>query len=126
MDIIFTIDDIAKLVNNYKSKEQAELNPLKLLKQMEMTGADLEDILIRQGVESYSYSQPKFEPRRQKVVKTEVTHDRSKDKTVSRQVQKGYEWEGNVLRQERVNVYVYQPVLENPGIDENKKEEEES
>jgi molecular chaperone GrpE len=126
MDIIFTIDDITKLVNNYKSKDPEELDPLKLYKQMESIGADLEDILSRQGVEPYSYSQPQFEPKRQKVVETGVTHDQSKDKTVLGQVQKGYEWEGKVLRQERVNVYVYQPELENPEINGNKNEEEES
>ncbi len=124
MDIIHTVDDITKLVNNHKTKDPSELDPLKLIKQMEGISSDLEAILFRQGIEPFNCPQPEFDPKKQKIVETLTVDDVSKDKTVSQRVHDGYEWEGKVLRQESVNVYVYKPGLEDPGT--NKNEEEES
>lgn len=121
MDIINVIDDITKLVDNHKAKPCSELDPLKLIKQMDDISSDLEDILARQGVESFDSKQPEFDPRSQRIIKTDVTADQSKNRTISKKIHKGYEWDGKVLRQELVNVFVYKPGLENP--EENKNEE---
>lgn len=122
MDTIHTIDDITKLVDNYDSKDSLELDPLKLVKQMKGIASDLEDILFRQGVESFNCEQLEFEPKQQKIIKTEITDDQSKDKTISRRVHNGYKWEENVLRREMVDVYVYKPEFSNPEINKNNEE----
>ena len=122
MDVIHTIDDINKLTVEHKSKDPSELEPLKLIGQMEDISSDLEEILYRQGVDPFDSHLPAYDPKRQKVVKKEDTDDPSKDKTISKQVRKGYEWEGKVLRQEMVNVYVYKPGINVPEINKNNEE----
>jgi molecular chaperone GrpE len=121
VDIIHTIDDINKLVHNHRSKDPSQLDPLKLVKQMAGISSDLEDILFRQGVESFDCPRDEFDPKRQRIIKTEGISDLSKDKTISKRVHNGYEWEGKVLRQEMVNVFVYKPGLENPGRNKNEE-----
>jgi molecular chaperone GrpE len=122
MDIIQAIDTNAAHVKNLK-QEKNPLDPQELLKQMEEIPAEMEEILIRQGVEPFNYQQPEFDPKRQKIVKTVITHDRLKDKTIAQQVHNGYERERKVLCRERVNVYLYEPDPEE--LKTNKKEEEE-
>ncbi|MCP4146156.1 MAG: nucleotide exchange factor GrpE [bacterium] len=107
MDIILTVDNNATLVNNLK--KEAELDPQDLLTQMAEISFEMEEILFRQGVETFQCKQTQFDPKRQKIVKTEITHQQQKDKTIAREVHKGYQWEGKMLCRERVNVYVYKP-----------------
>lgn len=125
MDIIHVIDDITKLVNNHKSKACSELDPLKLIKQMEDISSDLENVLSRQGIDSFSCEQPEFNPKSQRIIKTEITSDQAADRTIARKIHKGYEWDGKVLRQEMVNVFVYKPGLENPGKNKNEEKNHE-
>jgi len=112
VDIIHVIDDVGKLVPKHLEKDPSELDPLKLLNQMDGIAEDLEEVLYRQGVEAFSARDAAYDVRLQKILKTEITSEQSKDKTVSRQVHKGYKWEGKVLRQEMVNVYVYKAPAE--------------
>jgi len=107
MDIILTIDDIRKLVASHKVKEV--LDPVKLLTQMEDLALDLTEILSRQGVEDYRCSGTGFDSKRQRIVKTEPCTGPSMDKTVAQRIQPGYEWDTRILRQEKVDVYVYRP-----------------
>jgi molecular chaperone GrpE len=106
MDIILAIDGITKLVNKHK-EEESGLDPQKLLKQMEESPSELEEILFRQGVDPFNVDHTGFDPKQQKIVETEITDDQLKDKTISKRVHKGYEWEGKVLCRERVNVYLF-------------------
>ncbi len=123
MDIIQTIDDIARLVNSHKEKEPEELDPLKLIKQLEGLGLDLTDILFRQGVEPYHCPQPEFDPKRQKIIKTEPCTDQARDKMVALRIQPGYEWDTRVLRQEKVGVCVFTPGSDEIETDMNKENE---
>ena len=54
LDIISLIDSNNKKVNNLKNKAINELNSLKLLKNIEDFSEDLQDVLIRQGVEMFT------------------------------------------------------------------------
>ncbi len=128
MDIIQTIDDIARLVTSHKEKAPGELDPLKLVKQMEGLVLDLTDILFRQGVEPFQCPQPEFNPKRQKIIKTEPCQAQTSDKTVAQRIQPGYEWENRVLRQEKVNVYVFKPASDDTEkeMNSNTKKENES
>jgi molecular chaperone GrpE len=123
MDIIHTIDDIAKLVNNHRIKNPSELDPLKIIKQMEDISSDLEEILCRQGMEPFNCDQSEFNPKQQKIIKTEYSKDPSKDKTISSRVLNGYQWEGKVLRPEMVNVYIYKPESNEQNLTKNEEKE---
>lgn len=123
IDIIHTIDGIAKLVNGHKANDASELDPLKLIKQMEGIAADLEEIIFRQGVESYNSDLLEFDAKRQRIITIETTNDPSKDRTISKKVLDGYKWEGKVLRQEMVNVYVYKPDSNEPELIKNEEKE---
>ncbi|MCP5103454.1 MAG: nucleotide exchange factor GrpE [bacterium] len=121
MDIIHSIDNNNTLVNNLK--EESQLDPQELLNQMAEISSELEEILFRQGVDPFDYKQPQFDPSRQKIVKTEITDDPSKDKSIAKKVHNGYEWEGNVLCRERVNVYLYKPGSEDTKTNKNEEKE---
>jgi molecular chaperone GrpE len=123
MDIIHTIDNINKLAENYKAKEPAELDPMQLINQMSEIASELVEILFRHGVDPFNCQQAEFDPKRQKIIKTDVIGDQLKDKTISKRVQDGYEWDHKILRRESVNVYVYKPITEDRL--ENKNEEKE-
>ncbi len=123
MDIIHTIDDIAKLVNNHRLKNPSELDPMKIIKQMEDISSDLADILFRQGVEPFNCDQSEFNPKQQKIIKTESSQDPSQDKTISSRVLNGYQWEGKVLRPEMVNVYIYKPESNEQTLTKNEEKE---
>jgi molecular chaperone GrpE len=121
MDIIQSIDNNNTLVNNLN--EESQLDPQELIKQMAEISAELEEILFRQGVDKLEIVPSQFDPKRQKIVSTELTDDPAKDKSIAQKVHNGYEWEGHVLCRERVNVYLYKPGSED--IKTNKKEEKE-
>jgi molecular chaperone GrpE len=123
MDIIHSIDDITKLVNGHKAMNPKELDPQKLIKQMEGLSFDLIDILSRQGVEPFQDPQPEFDPKRQKIIKIEPCADHTKDKLIATRHQPGYSWDGKILRQEKVNVYVFEPGAENPQTINTKEKE---
>lgn len=124
MDIIQTIDTNAAHVKNLK-QEKSRLDPQELLKQMEEIPAEMEEILMRQGVEPFNCEQPEFDRKRQKIVKTLNTHDQKKDKTIAQRLHNGYEWEGKVLCRERVDVYLYKPDPNQLKTNKKEKEEEE-
>jgi molecular chaperone GrpE len=123
IDIIHTIDNITKLIKSHKTNDPSELDPLKLIRQMEGIAGDLEDIISQQGVESYTSDQSEFNSKRQRIIETEITDDIAKDKTISRKVLKGYQCEGKILRQEMVNVYIYKPDSTEPGLIKNEEKE---
>lgn len=121
MDIIHSIDNNNTLVKNLR--EESQLEPQELLNQMEEISSELEEILFRQGVDLFDCKQPQFDPKRQKIVKTEPTDDPSKDKSIAKKVHNGYEWEGSVLCRERVNVYFYKPGSEDTKTNKNEEKE---
>lgn len=115
MDVIHTIDDFNKLISHYQQQEPSHIDSQKLIKLMESVPDELEHLLYRQGVEIFNESETVFNPSRQKVVKTVPTSESAKDKTIAQSVRKGYEWEGQVLRKEMVEVYVNQPIENDNG-----------
>lgn len=107
MDIIMLTDSLAKLVGDLQKKPAEELSVEKLLRYLLDTTGDLEEILYRQGIETFSSSAEKFNPSKQKVVRVIPTEDESLDKHIEDRIKKGYEWDGQKVRPEFVNVYKY-------------------
>ncbi|QSS99710.1 nucleotide exchange factor GrpE [Pontibacillus sp. ALD_SL1] len=105
-DLILMADRTKKQVDRL-SKED-ELNPQKLLRALDDSVLDVDDILYRQGIESFTHTSETFDSKKQQIVKTIKTDDETKDKQIAEVVGKGYEWDGKVFRNEKVNVFVYE------------------
>lgn len=120
-DIIYTMDNIDKISKVYKSKEIRELDPVKMIKAIDGIREDLEDVLYRQGVESFKLEGP-FDAEKQKIVKVIETPKEEKERTVARSIKKGFIWDKKVIREEQVSVYVYKPKekMEKVEISNNK------
>ena len=106
LDIINTIDNINKVTWNYRNQKNVPAD--KLLEVIEAFSGDLEDVLYRQGIESYkSQEAVVFNGNRQKILKIIETAKMNSDKLVADTLKKGYEWDGKIIRPEMVSVYAY-------------------
>jgi len=107
LDVVKVADDIRKWLAYFRSLEVSQRDPVKLFRYLEAIPSDLEDIFYWQGVKPYKNREGDFDPARQRAIKKITTDDISKDKTIAKSLRPGYEWEGKVIRQEMVAVYVY-------------------
>lgn len=107
LDVVKVADDIRKWITYFRSLDVSQRDPVKLFRYLEAIPSDLEDIFYWQGVKPYSNQEGVFDPARQRAMKKITTDDVSKDKTIAKSLRPGYEWEGKVIRQEMVAVYVY-------------------
>ena len=121
-DLIGEIDSAEKLLKYYETAEPNEANYRKLLKVLKDFPLSLCDVLEKHGVYAYrSSAGSAFDPRRQQVLRSTETGDKSLDKTVRESVRSGYEREVEspagegprmkAVRQEMVDVYLYKPEL---------------
>lgn len=108
LDVVKVADDIRKWITYFRSLDVSQRDPVKLFRYLEAIPSDLEDIFYWQGVKPYSNREGIFDPAKQRAMKKIATDDLSKDKTIAKSLRPGYEWEGKVIRQEMVAVYVYQ------------------
>lgn len=83
LDIIQLVDTTKGHVRVYDKKEPTEENYKKLLRIVKGIAEDLEDILYRQNIESYRVPGHEVDTRRQKIIQTVPTDDKSKDKAAS-------------------------------------------
>lgn len=112
LDIIQLIDTTKGHVRVYEKKEPTEENYKKLLRIIMGIAEDLEDILYRQNIESYRVPGHEVDVRRQKIIQTIPTDDKSKDNLVAVRVADGYEKGDKVLRPERIKIFKYDPLPE--------------
>jgi molecular chaperone GrpE len=103
-DLILMADRKRKII---KKAEEGDLSTDKLLRILNESIQDVEDILYRQGIDPFSSSDGHFDSKVQQIVKTFKTEDLSKDKMVAEVVGKGYQWDGKLFRHEKVNIFVY-------------------
>jgi molecular chaperone GrpE len=104
MDLILSIDRTGKLLKGLPAEEEHS----KFIKVINESIMDLEDILYKQGVETYETEGTSFDATRQKIIKTIKTDRLENDKQVAERLGKGYEWEDRIIRKEQVSVYVYE------------------
>jgi molecular chaperone GrpE len=105
LELIQMMDRTKKQADEFESAE--ELNPKKLVNVIKNLVQDIEDILYRQGIDSYNCETEAFDAKRQQIARTIKVDDPSKDKTVAEVVGNGYIWDEKIIRSERVKVYVY-------------------
>lgn len=110
MDVILLSDNVKQAIENYKDRKPSEENYEKLLKMLQGTSYELEDILFRQSIEPYSVEDDEFDPRKQRVIGKVPTDKKELNNKVASRGVVGYEKDnGQVLRRENVNIYKYQP-----------------
>lgn len=115
LDIIQLVDTTKGHIRVYEKKEPTEENYKKLLRIVKGIAEDLEDILYRQNIESYRVPGHEVDVRRQKIIQTLPTDDKSKDNLVAVRVADGYEKGDKVLRPERIKIFKYEAPPETPS-----------
>ena len=112
LDIIQLIDTTKGHIHVYENKESTEENYEKLLRVIKGIAEDLEDILYRQNIESYCVLGQEVDVRRQKIIQTVPTDDKSKDNLVAERMTSGYEKGEKVFRPERIKIFKYSDVVD--------------
>lgn len=115
LDIIQLVDSTKGHARVYEKKEPTEENYKKLLRIVKGIAEDLEDILYRQNIESYRVPGHEVDVRRQKIIQTIPTDDKSKDNLVAVRAADGYEKSDKVLRPERIKIFKYEENTETPS-----------
>lgn len=114
LDIIQLVDTTKGHVRVYNKKEPTEENYKKLLRIVKGIAEDLEDILYRQSIESYRVPGHEVDTRRQKIIQTVPTDDKSKDNLIAVRAADGYEKGDKVLRPERIKIFKYEAPATKP------------
>ena len=114
LDIIKLVDTTKGHVRVYNKKEPTEENYKKLLRIVKGIAEDLEDILYRQNIESYRVPGHEVDTRRQKIIQTVPTDDKSKDNLIAVRAADGYEKGDKVLRPERIKIFKYEAPATKP------------
>jgi molecular chaperone GrpE len=96
-------DDIGRLIEGLKSKPPEQLEPDKLLGGIQ---EDIEIILDQNGVATFREPDNTFQPRRQRALKNVSTTDAELVGNVAERVIAGFEQGDEIIKKERVNVYV--------------------
>jgi molecular chaperone GrpE len=107
MDLISLDDDLSNLLKYNNPVDGESENAQKQRKNLTSIRDSLENILEAHGVAVIKEAGDSFVPKRQNVMKTEVTGDLQKDRMICERVRKGFEYEGRVLRTESVVLYKY-------------------
>lgn len=121
-DLIFVNDSIYKLVDNLRDSKDP-LDPEKILNLMESITTDIDNVLFRQGIESYTCPEEKIDMRKQTIFQTVPINDETKEKHIANRVRKGYEWDEKIIRKEAVSVYVHDDSVSEEEQDAAEKEE---
>lgn len=108
LDVIQLIDATKSDVRVYEKKDPTEENYKKLLRVVKGIAKDLEDILYRQNIEPYRVPGHEVDVRRQKIIQTVPTDEKSKNNLVAIRIADGYERGDKVLRPERIKIFKYE------------------
>lgn len=104
IDLIAVHDDLDKLIEGLSSTETEQI-PARMIDNLKSFQDTVEDILFRNGVESYRLDSDAYVPNKQRVVQAINTTEPSQDKLIARRVRKGFEYDGRVLRPELVTIF---------------------
>lgn len=104
IDLIQLHDDIGKVVATQASGEDSG----RLIDLLRGFQQGVEDILYRQGVETFEADGDAFDPRRQRAFATRPTDDPALNKQVAARLRKGFRSGEKVIRPEIVSVYAVQ------------------
>ena len=102
-------DDIGKLIDSmpWEGDDISE----RMLSNLTIFQETIEEILRRNGAESFTVEESTFVANRQRILRVVPVADVALDKHIARRVRKGFLYEGIVLRPEIVETYKYNPTL---------------
>lgn len=104
-DLITMYDDIGKLIESISSSSNINLD--RMIHTLTMYQENIEEILLRNGVISFTMEGEAFLPSRQRILRVVPTPDPALAKQIARRVRKGFIYENIVLRAEVVETYKY-------------------
>lgn len=102
-------DGIGKLTASLRSKSAEELSPERFFALLDGLQEDVEIVLEQNGIGAYRQPAGTFDPRRQRALRTVVTHDSQLAGQVAETLRPGFEQGFEILEKERVAVYEFQP-----------------
>ena len=105
VDLIQLHDDIGKMAATSEADPAPEV--ARLLDLMRGYQQGVEDILYRQGVETFVEEGDVFDPRRQRALSTVPTDDPARNKRVAARLRVGFKAGDKVIRPEMVTVYSF-------------------
>ena len=104
LDTIALMDSIPKIKARIKTKPEEEQLPA-AIKQLDGIEEELNDILYRAGFESYSCDGDSVDIKKQKIIGYTSTDAEEKVNLISERLGVGFEYNGRIIRPERVKVY---------------------
>jgi len=109
--VIYIYDDIDKMIKRYTDNpEELDLN--KMFNILETLKEDIEILLEENGITQFSEEfKTKFDPKTQQLIKKIPIGDKDKVGEVVEKVRPGFENVTEIIRKERVSVYVYDSTL---------------
>lgn len=124
--VIYIYDDIDKMIQRYTDNPE-ELDFKKMINILETLKEDVEILLEENGIIQFSEEfKIKFDPKTQQLIKKVPIGDKEKVGEVVKKIRPGFENITEIIRKERVAVYVYDETLniekENKSESENENE----
>lgn len=111
MDLIAMYDDLCRLIEDPRLQEEQGF----FFRNLQSFLETIEEILLRNGVETFQLDGTIFTASRQRTLKVVRTPDPVLDKHVANRVRKGFLYEDKLLRPELVNTYAYDPTVQEPS-----------
>jgi molecular chaperone GrpE len=119
--LIFMFDDMDKSIKKFEASED-EMSQETLLKILIGVREDIEILLEENGVVTFVEDGERFNPKRQQVIKKIPIDDKEKVGEIVEHIRPGFEQGDDLIRKERVGVYVYDDTVEKEEIAEKKNE----
>jgi len=121
--VIYIYDDMDKMIQRYTDNSE-ELDLKKMLNILSTLKEDVEILLEENGITQFSEEfKTKFDPKTQQLIKKIPIGDKEKVGEVVEKIRPGFENVTEIIRKERVAVYVYDETL---NIENEKKIEGEN
>ena len=116
-------DNIGKLVSALRNKPADELSPAQFFALLEGLQEDVEIVIAQNGIAAYRQPPGNFDPRRQRAVRTVITHDPQLGGHVAEVLRPGFEQGNEILEKERVVVYQWQtpPETSEPQLQDEER-----
>jgi molecular chaperone GrpE len=107
-DLISLYDNIGRIIESSASEHIG--NEDHVIENLLSFQQEVEEILYRQGVETFQLEEEAFVGNKQRVLRVINTPKAALDKHIARKVRKGFVYENRILRPEIVEVYKYVPM----------------
>jgi molecular chaperone GrpE (heat shock protein) len=105
IDLITLYDDLGNFIDSVPQDSSTQL-----MQHLVMFKETVEEILHRNGVDTFNCEQETFLPSKQRNLRVVPTTDPAQDKYIAKRVRPGFEYGSKLLRHEIVETYKYAPI----------------